>query len=91
MVPITEATTVAEPDLAKVEENSSKGMEEAVQPENTETAAEGDYLEINQNVYQYVASDYDVYTEKDSALNSSPVGKASMVYEQLPNLSLIHI
>ena len=91
VVPITEATTVAEPDLAKVEENSSKGMEEAVQPENTETAAEGDYLEINQNVYQYVASDYDVYTEKDSALNSSPVGKASMVYEQLPNSVEYHI
>ena len=35
--------------------------------------------------YEYVESDFDVYTDIDTEQNRTPVGRANMVFQQLPN------
>lgn len=40
---------------------------------------------INPNAYKYVETIFDVRTELDAKPDASPAGKASMVYELLPN------
>ena len=53
--------------------------------------AETDYqteeagLTVNPNPYQYVESEFDVYTDKETSLENSPAGKARIVYQRLPD------
>ena len=56
-----------------------------------EQAADDEKIEINPNVYQYVSTSFDVYTDKEPALGSSPVGAANIVFTQLPNSPQYHI
>jgi hypothetical protein len=48
-------------------------------------------LIVNPNPYQYVESEFDVYTDKDTSLKNSPAGKARMVYQRLPNTAQYRI
>jgi hypothetical protein len=42
-------------------------------------------LTVNPNPYQYVESEFDVYTDKETSLENSPAGKARIVYQRLPD------
>lgn len=48
-------------------------------------------LIVNTNPYQYVEAEFDVYTDKEFSLKSSPAGKAKMVYQRLPNTQQYHL
>lgn len=46
--------------------------------------AEETGLTINRNPYKYIATDFDVYTDKQPSLSSRPAGKAKIIYQVLP-------
>jgi len=73
----------------------SDAISNTMQPEFAEYAdknqAEDSDLNINQNAYQYVETDFDVYTDKEHTLSSSPAGKANMVYQVASNGERYHI
>ncbi len=57
---------------------------EIVQPV-VESQVEDTGLIVNLKPYQYVESEFDVYTDKDEAQSNSLAGSARMVYQRLPN------
>ena len=48
-------------------------------------------VDINPNVYQYVSTSFDVYTDKAPELGTSPAGEAKIDYRQLPGSAQYHI
>ncbi|MDP3087978.1 MAG: DUF3108 domain-containing protein [Methylotenera sp.] len=42
-------------------------------------------LIVDPNPYEYVESEFDVYTDKETSLKNSPAGKARIVYQRLPD------
>jgi len=59
-------------------------------PTDTQQEVEGSKGEeaeliVNPNPYQYVESEFDVYTDKETSLKNSPAGKARIVYQRLPD------
>jgi len=55
------------------------------QQEVEESKGEEAELIVNSNPYQYVESEFDVYTDKETSLKNSPAGKARIVYQRLPD------
>lgn len=47
--------------------------------------AEETDLITNRNPYKYIETDFDVYTDKQPSLGSSPAGKATIIYQALHN------
>jgi len=58
---------------------------ELIKSDAEENQAEDAGLIINPNAYQYVETEFDVRTDVKAKIDSSPAGKAKMVYELLPN------
>jgi hypothetical protein len=53
----------------------------APEPAAAEAAQEDTELVVNQQPYQYVDTEFDVRTDINASINSSPAGKARMVYK----------
>jgi len=77
---------LAPPDLQPTPPTEPPSME---QPEIVQGAVENQVedtgLIVNQKPYQYVESEFDVYTDKDEAPSRSVAGSARVVYQRLPN------
>ena len=58
-------------------------QDEAVEPA-TETQADAGLI-VNLNAYKYVETEFDIRTDIEAKVNSSPAGKAKIVYQLLPN------
>ncbi|MDZ4141619.1 MAG: DUF3108 domain-containing protein [Methylotenera sp.] len=90
---ITEFLPVTEPlpePLPQVSAFASDVEESITQPEqvipsDAENQAETTDIIVNKDVYQYVETEFDLYTDKETVLVSKPAGKASMVYQVLPS------
>ncbi|HOY71014.1 MAG TPA: DUF3108 domain-containing protein [Methylotenera sp.] len=84
-LPVESAVNPDELVLPVTETQQSEFADEAEQAMNVEK------VDINPNVYQYVSTSFDVFTDKEPSLGSSPVGAANIVYAQLPGSSQYHI
>ena len=66
-----------------------------VQPEIIEPVVESESepvsLAINPNAYKYVETEFDVRTDIAAKVNSSPAGRAKIVYQLLPNREQYHL
>ena len=58
---------------------------EPIEPPIIENQAEETDLMFKPKPYQYIASEFDVYTDKDEALNRSVAGRARVTYQIMPN------
>lgn len=84
--PVEKAITPEEVVAQEAEPQPSALIDEADQ-----TAEEDAKVDINPNVYQYVSTSFDVFTNKEPSLGSSPAGVAKIDYRQLPGSTQYHI
>ena len=77
---------LASPDLQPTPPADPPPIEqpEIVQPVVENQIEETDLI-VKPKPYQYVESEFDVYSDKDDASNRSVAGRARLVYQRLPN------
>lgn len=78
-------------------ENTAESINEQGEPQLEQTdeviqeVSKEEIAVLNTNAYHYVATTFDVFTDKEPALGDSPVGSANIVFEQNPNSAQYHI
>jgi hypothetical protein len=93
--PLPEPSPVSELPISELSALPDESIQENVltnpvgqpSPSDAETddQTEEAGLTVNPNPYQYVESEFDVYTDKETSLENSPAGKARIVYQRLPD------
>ena len=93
--PLPEPSPVSELPISELSVLPDESIQESVltnpvgqpSPSDAETddQTEEAGLTVNPNPYQYVESEFDVYTDKETSLENSPAGKARIVYQRLPD------
>lgn len=73
------------------EPESEAENNESLSEDIEESVAKSAGNTVNPNAYQYVATRFDVYTDKTPDLGNSPAGEANIVFEQLQGSTQYHI
>lgn len=80
--PVTEPTPVENHPVEPAPEPVSAPVANDPVPEQaTADSAQDNELVVNQHPYQYVDTEFDVRTDINASINSSPAGRARMVYK----------
>jgi len=83
--PVIEAgvPNISEPKILENSTPQVNPLSEAIAPD--ESKGEVAEVIVNENTYRYVETAFDVRTNIDEKVDSSPAGKAKIVYQRLPD------